>query len=368
MDWSSKLKEYARPSVAEYSDNLREGVINLSSGSPALGLMPIEQFQHAVAATLENKQHLAFQYGPSVGNPDLISWIADRYGVNRAEVMITSGSQQSLDLITKTFIDAGDSVVVERPTYTGALDVFSWAQANIVEARTVADIPPGNHKLIYVEPSYQNPTGRCWGSEQRVSFVESLNHTPSLVIEDAAYSDISFSTAQTSLRNLCPERVIYLGSLSKLLNPGVRLSYVIAPAEIIRRLNRVKQITDMASSYFMQQVAFEMLSTGMLDAHIKRLGKVYCDKKNLLTSALAHHCPELKFENPDGGFFLWAKCKIEASKLRNFSMRENISLVPGHIFYARTPDLYNIRLCYSRVVENQVEKIAKGLHRAIANC
>ena len=363
--FSSRAQNFNRTSVSEFSGNLPTGTINLSSGSPALGLMPINDFQSSVTRVLYAKQYLSFQYGPAQGCPELIRWIAQHHGVDISRVMITGGSQQSIDLITKIFIDAGDPILVETPTYSGALDAFTWAMADITSMPDIATIPSGRFKIAYVEPSYQNPTGRCWSQEQRQSFMSQAQQQDILIVEDAAYADISFGDNNISLREIDPSRVIYLGSFSKVLNPGIRLSYVIAEPDIIGKLVTVKKITDMTTSYFLQSVVADMLISMDFEQHIKDLKRSYRKKRDWLVRALSMHCSDMKIKVPNGGIFLWATTFLPATELRDRALANGVSVVPGSEFYAQDPDLYSIRLSYSRITEKDAETAALALAKAL---
>jgi 2-aminoadipate transaminase len=327
--------------------------------------MPIDDFQSSVTKVLHNKQYLSFQYGPAKGCPELIDWITQHHGVDSAQVMITSGSQQSIDLITKIFIDAGDPVLVETPTYSGALDAFTWAMADITGMPDVGVVPDGIFKIAYVEPSYQNPTGRCWTEQQRKSFMKMAQQKNILVIEDAAYADISFEGKNIALRNIDPARVVYLGSFSKILNPGIRLSYIIAEPYIINKLVAAKKITDMTTSYFLQLVVADLLTKLNFDQHILNLRRSYCKKRDLLVHALSTHCPEVKFEIPSGGIFLWATSSVSSETLRDRVLSNGVSIVPGKEFYACDPDLFSIRLSYSRITDVEADKSAMALKQSL---
>jgi DNA-binding transcriptional MocR family regulator len=365
IEFSSRAQNFNRLSVSEFSGNLPPGTINLSSGSPALGLMPIDEFHSSVTKVLRNKQYLSFQYGPAKGCPELIDWITQHHGVDSAQVMITSGSQQSIDLITKIFIDKGDSILVETPTYSGALDTFTWAMADIKSMPDVGVIPNGTFKIAYVEPSYQNPTGRCWTGEQRKLFMKTAQQKNILVVEDAAYADISFEGENISLRNIDPTRVVYLGSFSKILNPGIRLSYIIAEPYIIDKLIAVKKITDMTTSYFLQLVVADLLSKLDFDQHILNLKRSYRKKRDLLIDALSRHCPEIKFNTPNGGIFLWATSQTSSEVLRERALTNGVSIVPGKEFYAHDPDLFSFRLSYSRITDKDADISALALKNSM---
>lgn len=365
IEFSARAKKFSRRPVSEFSNDLPPGTINLSSGSPALGLMPLNEFQEAASRVLHSKQFLCFQYGPAQGCPELLSWIAEHHGVSPSQVMITSGSQQSIDLITKIFVDDGDVVLVERPSYSGALDAFTWASAEIVGMNSVADIPDGAFKLAYVEPSYQNPTGRCWTHQQRRSFMTEARRRNMLVIEDAAYAEISFSSSDLSLREIDPAQVIYLGSFSKVLSPGIRLSYMIAEPHIISKLVESKKITDMATSYFLQSVTANMMLSFDYHQHLVDLRKAYRKRRDWLIHALAKHCPAMKFNIPDGGIFLWATTALTSDELRWRALANGVSVVPGSDFYVQDPDAFAVRLSYSRITENDAETAAKALAKAL---
>lgn len=365
IKFSSRTQNFQRRSVSEFSGNLPTGTINLSSGSPALGLMPIDNFQTSVDRVLRDNQYLSFQYGPARGCNELINWIAHYHGVDKSQIMITSGSQQSIDLITKIFIDVRDSVLVETPTYSGALDAFTWAMADITVMPEVAVIPEGEFKIAYVEPSYQNPTGRCWTEEQRKSFMAAAQQKDMLVVEDAAYADISFEGSNTTLRDIDPSRVIYLGSFSKILNPGIRLSYVIADSVIIEKIIEAKKITDMTTSYFLQLVIADLLTTLDFSQHIEKLKKSYCKKRDLMVRALSTHCPEIKFDIPTGGIFIWATSSTPSEVLRERALANGVSIVPGKEFYAHDPDLFSIRLSYSRITDKDADASALALKQSL---
>jgi 2-aminoadipate transaminase len=330
--------------------------------------MPLEQVQKITEQVFEDVGSRAFQYGPTEGHAKLRKWLAEYHEVDVSTVMITTGSQQALDLISKIFIDPGSRILVENPTYVGALQSFDLFRADIDilnEDLSVGDL--GDVRFIYVEPSFQNPTGRCWTMEQRKKFINNTGNV--VIVEDDPYGDLYFGkTAPMPLRKLAPDRVIYLGSLSKIFNPGIRMSYVIAHESIIERMRIVKQSADMASSTFLQEIVLGCLESGLLDRHLPKLRKVYRQRRDWLCSALEKHLPEsCQWNCPEGGLFVWIKLPkgMDSIAVHRRALESGLNFIPGNGFYVIDPDPLTLRLCYARITEPEADLAAQKLSRIV---
>jgi len=368
-------------------------VISFAGGLPAPDVFPIARFQEACRRVLELNGHQALQYGASEGYEPLREMIARhiaRYGIKaKAEnVLITSGSQQALDLIGKLLINPGDRVLVEAPTYLGALQAFSVYGAQYVSVpsdddglRTEELEEPlrSGPKFMYVLPNFQNPGGTTLSEGRRHQLVLLADKYGIPIIEDDPYGQLRYEGEHLpplvviDRENLRGDggysigNVIYLSTFSKTLAPGLRLGWIVAPTDVITKLVQLKQGTDLHTSTFVQVIAYEVAKDNFLDEHVKLIRKVYRDRRDVMLEALKKYFPpDVTWTHPQGGLFLWVTLPegMDCNKLFQAALKENVAFVPGDCFYAGNGDMKegcrHLRLNFSY---GQPEQIREGIRR-----
>ena len=371
----------------------RPEVISFAGGLPASEVFPSERFREACCKVLEQKPHLALQYGATEGYEPLREMIARhiaRYGIKAKSenVLITSGSQQALDLIGKLLINSGDRVLVEAPTYLGALQAFSVYGADYVSVpcdeyglrSDMLENPlRSGPKFMYVLPNFQNPGGTTLSEGRRHELVLLADKYGIPIVEDDPYGQLRYEGEHLpplvvlDRENLRRDdgysigNVIYLSTFSKTLAPGIRLGWIVAPPEVISKLVQLKQGADLHSSTFVQMVAHEVARDNFLDEHIKLIRRVYRERRDVMLEALTQHFPpEVTWTRPKGGLFLWVTLPTgaDAQKLFETAVRENVAFVPGDCFYAPNghPEegRRHLRLNFSSASPDQIRE---GIHR-----
>jgi 2-aminoadipate transaminase len=363
-------------------------VISFAGGMPAPEVFPIDEFKQACINVLENNGPASLQYGSTDGYTplrDMIARHSARYGINitRENILITSGSQQALDLLGKIFINRGDHILVESPTYTGAIQAWRSYGAefipvpiddhgmltNELEARLRAGI-----KFIYALPNFQNPTGSTLAYDRRLKLIELADQYGIPIIEDDPYGQLRYEgenlptlavlDSQTRSQNECYfGNVIYLSTFSKTLAPGLRLAWVIAPVTVINKLVQAKQGVDLHTSTFNQIVAYEVAHGGFLDEHVKLIRKTYKERRDVMLDTLEENMPEgVSWTHPKGGLFLWVtlpEC-LDSQILFPDAVAEKVAFVPGTSFFAEGGGDNTMRLNFSNATP---DKINEGIYR-----
>ena len=358
----------------------RPEVISFAGGLPAPATFPVDEMRQAFNRLLSNRGHEALQYSTTEGFAPLREWIARRLSCPAApvvadDVLIVSGSQQGLDLLAKVMIDPGDTVLVETPTYLGALQSFSLfsprymsvaSDENGLFPETLDDSMRGA-KLLYCLPNFQNPTGRLLPEARRHRLVQRARELDLLIFEDDPYGALSYDgETPPSLRSLAPERTVYMGSFSKILAPGLRLGYVIAPPALRAKLVQAKQATDLHTSTLTQMAVFEVVKEGFLDTHIPTIRALYREQCAAMLAALTRYMPAgVRWNQPRGGMFLWAELPkgIDSSLVLARAIEQNVAFVPGLPFYAAQPVIESLRLAFVTVppprIEEGIERLAQ---------
>ena len=369
----------------------RPEVISFAGGLPAPEVFPTKRFEEACHRVLETNGPAALQYGPTEGYEPLRQMLAhnmSRYGIraNVENVLITSGSQQALDLIGKLLINSGDRVLVEAPTYLGALQAFNvygaeYVSVPIDERGLRTDLLEGSlrsgPKFMYILPNFQNPGGITLSEDRRHEVVLLADKYGIPIIEDDPYGQLRYEGEHlTPLVVLDRENlrrdngysignVIYLSTFSKTLAPGLRLGWIVAPPEVIAKLVQLKQGADLHTSTFNQIVAYEVARDGFLDEHVKLIRQVYRERRNVMLAALKESFPpEVTWTHPQGGLFLWVTLPegIDCQKLFEAALKENVAFVPGDSFYPRNgkETSPHMRLNFSNATP---EQIGEGIRR-----
>ncbi len=396
--WTSR---YALRTKAVKSSAIREllkitqqpEVISFGGGLPANDLFPIERLKEATQRVFEQHAVMALQYGETEGYRPLREMIARhtaRYGVKAQvdNVLITTGSQQALDLIGKLLINPGDKLLVEAPTYLGALQAFN------VYGAEYASVPCDEHgmrtelleahlrlgpKFMYVLPNFQNPGGTTLSEDRRHALVALADKYGIPIVEDDPYGQLRYEGEHLPPLVLLDREnikrddgytlgnVIYLSSFSKTLAPGLRLGWIVAPPQVISKLVELKQGADLHTPTFTQVVAHEVARGNFLDEHIKKIRQVYRERRDVMLAALDQYFPsEVTWTHPQGGLFLWVTLPegMDATELFQEAIKQNVAFVPGDSFFAPTGQNHegnrHFRLNFSNA---QPDRIREGIRR-----
>ena len=355
----------------------KPGIISFAGGLPSPKTFPVAEFEAACAKVLRDDPQAALQYAASEGFGPLRDMVAAGlpWKVDPAQILITTGSQQGLDLIAKILIDKGSKVLVETPTYLGALQAFTPMEPEIIsvsndeEGIDIADLSAKakDARFLYALPNFQNPTGRTMSEARRAALSTRAAALGLPIIEDNPYGDLWFDTAPPApLTARNPDGCIYLGSFSKVLAPGLRLGFVVAPKAVYPKLLQAKQAADLHSPGFNQRLIAEVMKDGFLDRHVPTIRALYKSQRDAMLEALAREMPAgkpdatLTWNTPAGGMFLWARLPegMSAVDLLPYAVDKGVAFVPGAPFYAGNSDPRTLRLSF---VTPSVEEIHRGV-------
>ncbi|MGE4551960.1 MAG: PLP-dependent aminotransferase family protein [Desulfovibrionaceae bacterium] len=355
-------------------------IISFAGGLPNPAMFPVREMAEASARMLQAEGERALQYSTTEGDPELRAWIADRYrqrfglAVDPDLILVTSGSQQGLDLVGKVFLDAGDRVAIERPGYLGAIQAFSVFQPEFVTVRLTETGPDLDElervmaetkpKLFYAVPNFQNPSGMSYGLEARREVARLCLKYDVLFLEDDPYGELRFRGEHLPpVYGFTEGRSVLMGSFSKIAAPGFRLGWILAPAEIHDKLVVVKQAADLHTSTFVQRVLAEFLRTASMDAHVERIRRCYGMHRDHMVAAVRREFPaSVACTEPDGGMFLWATLPggLSAMDLLDEAVRRKVAFVPGRPFYVDGGGEGSLRLNFSNA---SPEGIDEGIGR-----
>jgi 2-aminoadipate transaminase len=362
----------------------RPEVISFAGGLPSPATFPAERLRQHCDAILRTAPAAALQYGPTEGYSPLREWIAARHSargakVSAANVLVTTGSQQALDLLGKTLIDTGSRVLVETPTYLGALQAFSLSEPQFVsvpsddEGPIPEELTPAllrDARFMYCLPNFQNPTGRRIPLVRRSELLRNASAADVLVLEDDPYGELCYGgEVLPSLLSMNPDGVVHMGSFSKILAPGLRVGYVVAPEALHRKLVQAKQAADLHTPSFNQRLVFEAVKDGFLDQHIPEIRALYSQQCQAMLDALARHFPaSVTWNRPEGGMFIWVRLPrhVDSMALLDEAIAENVAFVPGAPFFANEPQANTLRLSFVTVPKARIEEGIARLGRLIA--
>jgi 2-aminoadipate transaminase len=350
----------------------RPGIVSLAGGLPSPDTFPIEAMREATARVLADAPREALQYAASEGYAPLREWVAQQMGekgmaVDASQVLITTGSQQGLDLVGKVLIDAGSTIAVEAPTYLGALQAFAPYEPETV---TVACDEHGplpealgaarGARFLYVLPNFQNPSGRCMGEARRATLTDVARQLGLPLVEDNPYGDLWFDAEPPApLAARWAEGTVYLGSFSKVLAPGLRLGYVIAPHALGPKLLQAKQAADLHTPGFNQRVVHEVIRNGFLREHVPTIRARYKTHRDAMRVALETHMPPgCRWTVPSGGMFFWVELPegVDAAALLPRAVELGMAYVPGAAFFATEPKLNTLRLSFVTVAPAEIDR------------
>jgi len=340
-------------------------LISFAGGFPDPRTFPADR----VAALIGEMDASAFQYAPTQGLAGTRDAIAGRLErrPDDAELLVTSGGIEGLELVSKSFLDRGDVVVTEAPTYLGAIMAFRAFEADVVAVPLDADgldvdalaalLDGGlRPKLLYTIPDHQNPAGVTLAADRRAGLVELARRYGFLLVEDVAYRELGFDgTAPPSLWSLAPDVVVQLGTTSKTFFPGVRLGWAVGPAEVVAQLVSAKQNTDQCAGALGQRLFEEYVRRGWIDEQLAASRALYGRKCELLLDALAASMPAgVEWTTPRGGFFSWVTVPVDAAELAQRAVAEGVAVVPGALFYPDGRGTNELRLSFSMVDETLI--------------
>lgn len=362
-------------------------VISFAGGLPNRELFPIEELKHAAVKVFDIAGAEALQYSNTEGFLPLREFISNRYKVKYGQnispknILITCGSQQGMDLLSKVLINEGDDIIIEEPGYLGAIQLFSVFKSKF-NAVTINNNGPDTDqlksifqkkslKLMYSVPNFQNPSGISYSNEIRQEIAKIFENKNTLIIEDNPYGELRYRGKDSpSFYDLIPDKTILLGSFSKTTVPGFRLGWIVAPDEIMDKLIVAKQASDLHTNIFTQRILFQYLTDNSLDNHIKKIKEVYGKQCLAMINSIKKYFPKngTEFTEPEGGMFLWVTlpAKMSSMKLFDIAIRKNVAFVPGHPFYTGNIEETNtLRLNFSCVDETTIEKGIKILGESI---
>jgi len=366
-------------------------MVSLAGGLPAAELYPIAEIQAAAQRALAKHGTAALEYGPVEGLPALRALIAQRISTetgglfSSANVMLTTGAMQGLDLIGKVLLDEGDTIVAQSPTYLGALDAWrprmpvykklDWTAPDTDALRTC--------KFAYAVPNYSNPTGVLVGQVCRSALLNDVLESGTWLVEDDPYRSLQFEgdPGPTILERYVAEHpgpyngpIIYLGTVSKTLVPGLRVGWIVAESNIIQALALAKMSTDLSSSMFTQAVAFELLEAGFDKVHAQTIAPVYRERRDALChEAALRLSPWFEWEIPVGGMFVWMRAKgnaINTDELYQFALDENVAFVPSSVFDFSGEDCFGMRLNFTRnspaLLREGIERLERAIRKYVS--
>jgi len=383
MQWKLAARaEKMNPSVIREILKVTErpGIISLAGGLPSPKTFPIAAFAEACANVLHKDGQAALQYAASEGYGPLREAVSQMlpWKVDPAQVLITTGSQQGLDLIAKVLLDPGSRVLVETPTYLGALQAFSPMEPEAVsvasdnEGVVVDDMVSKSKdaRFIYLLPNFQNPTGRTMTEERRAAVSAAAAKAGLPIVEDNPYGELWFDEAPPlplTARN--PEGCIYLGSFSKVLAPGLRLGFLVAPKAIYPKLLQAKQAADLHTPSFNQRMVAEVMKEGFLSRHVPTIRTLYKRQRDAMLAALTREMAglQVEFNKPSGGMFLWLRLPpgVDSVALLPKAVERGVAFVPGLPFYAGEGDPRTLRLSFVTASNEEIDTAIAALADAI---
>jgi 2-aminoadipate transaminase len=365
----------------------RSDIISFAGGLPFIGGLPPEDISAAMDTVISESYTEAFQYGETEGRETLKSMLVELMaeeglGAESEHILITTGSQQALDLLARALVDPGDRIVIEGPTYVGALAAFrpvnpdfitvplddSGVQVDVLreELDRLRGAPP---KFLYVVPNFHNPGGVTMTPERRESLLEVATKHDLLIIEDNPYGLLRFAGEPCEpIAARDRKGVVYVGTLSKIISPGIRTGWMLAPAPILERVAKLKQGADLCSPGLSQMFAEQYIRQGLWKKNLERLKPIYRSRRDAMVQALEEHFPaEARWTHPEGGLFIWATLPpyLDTAKMLPLAILQRVAYVPGTAFFADGSGARHLRLNFSYCTEEQIAEGIKRLGKVI---
>ena len=383
--YNRQSEKMYNPILSNILDQLSQhDLISFAAGAPALETYPAEKFAR-ISRDLIGNSGYPLEYSLTLGHFPLREYLAEFMATRGIEtkpenIMIISGSQQGLDLMAKIFLEPGDSVVVEEPTYPGAIGVFNTAGAHILTVPVDENglstdaleqlLARRRPKFIYVQPTFQNPTGVTLTPDRRQKLLQLAYRYHVPIIEDDAYGELYYDTPKIqSLKAMDNyNHVIYLNTFSKILFPGLRLGWIVAPSPVIDMFELAKQHADLHSGTTVQWLITEFCRQGLLEEHLQYVRERYASQRDTMLRALEKYSPpELTWHVPQGGFYIWCQSPgINATAWLGKAAEKNVAFLPGNAFYVHSGGSDKIRLCYSRCPQETIEEGVRRICEALA--
>jgi 2-aminoadipate transaminase len=383
--WSDRFAQRARGDVGEGIVAVlalagAKDLISFGGGFPDPATFPGPDLAEILAELIASGDASAFQYSPTQGLASVRDYLRERLAgleglePQETELLVTSGGIEGLELLGKSFLDPGDTVIVEAPTYMGAIMAFRSFEANLIgvpmddeglRPEELEEVAEGTRaKFLYAIPDHQNPAGVSLSTERRHAVIDIARRHGLLVIEDVAYRELGFhGEREPSLWALGPDVVVQIGTFSKTFFPGVRLGWAAGPAEVIAQLTAAKQLTDQCAGALGQRLLEEYGRRGLLDEQVRRACRLYGRRSDLMQAALAEHMPEgIAWTKPRGGFFSWLTLpsSMDSVAMSPAAMAEKVAYVPGTFFFPDGRGRNTIRLAFSKVEDAD---IGEGIRR-----
>jgi len=388
----------SKKSAAIHSSPVREllkfskepGFISLAGGIPATDMIDVEGIDTVLQQILAEDHRDVFQYSVTEGELPLRESIAhwskkSGLEVRPQQLLITNGSQQGIDLLNRVFLEKGDVVLVERPTYLAALQLLDYTEAVVEElayhdheidlAALETRLAAGGVKMLYLIPTFANPTGHIIENEQRVEIVKLAHRYQVVIVEDDPYGHLAFTAQRRETffsvaQQLYGEdhNVCYMSSFSKIFSPGLRLGWLALPEKFLMAIVVAKQALDLHTSTLNQHIAARYIASGRIDERIALLKETYQQRRDWLINALQRHLGDaITFNCPEGGMFLWCHLNAgrDASRLLKACIAEKVVFVPGDVFFADNPESNALRLSYSMLTEESADEAGRRLARAL---
>lgn len=358
-------------------------IISFGGGLPNPKSFPVEEINKASSKVLSKNGEEILQYSTTEGYLPLREFIAGRYSknglkVDADEILITNGSQQGIDLISKVFLNKGDKVLVENPTYLAAIQSFGLFEPEFKSVPLMEDgadidalkkiFDEDKIKLFYSVTNFQNPTGITYSKEKRQKLAEILKNEDTIFVEDNPYGEIRFIGEDILPVKAYLETGILFGSFSKIVSPGMRLGWIVAKKKIMEKIIIAKQASDLHSNYFTQRIVYQYLIDNNVNEHIEKIKKMYRKQRNLMVSMIEEYFPEnVHYTKPEGGMFLWVTLPegLSSTELFNVAIKENVAFVPGKAFFPDGSGDNTLRLNFSNSDEERIEEGIKRLGKAI---
>lgn len=377
--WGPRFNDIrsASPSLPTISPNRSAKMISFTAAAPCSETFPTVEFRRCVDFVIKRRLPEISVLGPCDGLPSLkaylVRWLAQK-GINASEeeILVTSGCQQAMDLIHRVLVAPGDAVMLENPTYPGAIAALTGSAGDRLQlpvqtpGRDFTAFSslgaPNRCKLVYVVPNFHNPTGKSMPQEARQELVAIASQMRIPIIEDDVFGDLRYEGAVLpALKTLCPHLVIYIGSFSKSLNPGLRVGWVVAPRPVIRQLSKAKQASDLQTNLLTQVTLDEFCRRDLLHRHLKRVKRIFVKRRDAMADAIRRWFPsDALWTVPDGGLSIWVSLAPQSNtdELLRLAQEQGVQFLPGSVFHFRSPAYNSLRLSFA--VENE-QRIQEGI-------
>lgn len=376
-----------------FAISMRPGVISFAGGLPDPGSFPASKVADVVNELLSTQGDIYLQYGGSRGTDQLNSAISEllkkrSISATKDEIIVTNGSQQAVNIVSSVFLDPGDTVFVENPTFIGALGVFRNAKANILGIPMddggveISELRHRAHllkkegrpaKLMYLIPNFQNPTGLTLAQDRRQEILDIASEFDMLVLEDDPYGQLWFEGGPEMVKPIKAydreNRILYTSSFSKIIAPGLRLGWIVAPQPLIERFDMAKQMIDVCSPPLLQGIGAELATSGYLDSHIEKLRFIYKSRCDAMLKALEQQMPDgVEWTIPKGGFFVWVTLpeSVNALEMLPVALEKDVAYVIGSAFYADGSGKNTLRLSFCHEDEDTIHEGIRRLGEAVS--